>query len=161
MIVGESLRVLAQAQALTGMGWYGLVWYGMGWYGLVWYGMGWYGMVWVGMVWYGMVWVGRIKYNQPKSVGLGLGFIKGLTLRVKLGLDNIYQPKGVGFGFGFYLYPTYNHNILLDRNNKQWIGEQNWIVHNIPTLHTHPSLLSPSISKYLIDNLAYLVHLTF
>ena len=67
-----------------------MVWVGMGWYGLVWYGMVWYGMVWYGMVWVGMVWVGRIEYNQPKSVGLGLGFIKGLTLRVKLGLDNIY-----------------------------------------------------------------------
>ena len=146
-----------------GMVWYGLVWVGMVWYGMVWYGMVWYGMGWYGLVWVGMVWVGRIEYNQPKSVGLGLGFIKGLTLRVKLGLDNIYQPKGVGLGFGFglYLYPTYNHYILLDRNNKQWIGEQNWIVHNIPTLHTHPSLLSPSTSKYLIDNLAYLVHLAF
>ena len=54
---------------------------------MVWYGLVWVGMVWVGI---GMGWVGRIEYNQPKSVGLGLGFIKGLTLRVKLGLDNIY-----------------------------------------------------------------------
>ena len=86
-----------------GMGWYGLVqpksvglgfvmvWYGLGWVGMGWYGLGWVGMGQVGMVWYGLGWVGLgwvgLDNSQPKSVGLGLGFIQGLKWSKSVGLD--------------------------------------------------------------------------